>query len=290
MPAAGWADDKDPLKLDNIPTFGSTSNEPVRLRYKLKAGQTQKMVVDMDMDMRLDVGGQQINMKQTMTMEAKAAATAVDADGNIAEEVKITRMKMKVTGPGGTVEFDSDKPSDDPKFQVLKAMINVGIPCKMSPVGKMLKTDMEPLRLAVSKADAALAKSLEDSTKQMFDGTFIQLSETPVKAGDTYKAGTVVSDKAKINMSYKIRLVSGDKNKAVLEPVAVIDMGAGTFPPGVDAKIKKQQMAGWILFDVQKGYASKADIRMNMVLDINSQGQTGSANITAKSTVTSSVE
>jgi hypothetical protein len=290
-PSVGTAEDKDPVRLENVPTFPSTTNDPILLRYKMKAGQVEKIALDMDMNMRMRIAGEDIGMKMTMRMDAKAAVKEVDGEGNISALAKITRMTMKTAGPGMTVEFDSDKPSDNPDFKAVTAMINIGIPCKISPVGEMLETDLEPLRLAARRAgNAALSKQLEDSTKKMFDGTFIQLSKTPVKAGDTYKAGTIVDDKVKIHTSYKIRSVSGDKTKAVLEPIGKLELAPGAFPAGADVKIKEQSLTGWMLFDVQKGHMSKADMRMNIVLEINAMGQTGTVEITSKGLVTSIVE
>jgi len=284
------AQQKDALRLGKAPTFASTSKESVLLRYKLKKDQVEKLAMNIDMVMRVRQGGKELKMKMAMQIEAKVRVTAVDDKGNITALVKITRMYTKFTG-AKEVEFDSDKPNDDPNFKGVAAMINVGIPCKMSPVGKMLETDLEPLRLAARRANAAaLAKTFEDSTKQMFEGTYVQLSERAVKAGDSYKAGTIVSDKVKIHNSYRIRSVSGDRNRAVLEPVAVLEMAKGAFPRGVDARIKSQRLTGWILFDVEKGYASKAEVRLNMVLEISADGQAATMETTTKTTLTSSLK
>ncbi len=291
LPAsAAHAQDRDSLRPGNVPTFASTSDEPVLLRYKLKTDQVERVVVDADMDVNVRQGGQELAVKMTMHMEAKARVTDVDAEGNISAVVKITRMTTKVTGPNA-VEFDSDKPGDDPKFQAVTAMIGVGIPCKLTPTGRLLETDLEPLRLAARRAgDAALARSVEDGAKKMFDGTYVQLSEKPVKAGDTYKAGTIDADKYKFHNSYRIRSVSGDRTQVVLEPVTEVEVTAGAFPAGVDARIKSQESAGWILFDLQKGHASKADVRLRLVLDVTAGGQTGTVEVTVKTTMTSSLE
>jgi hypothetical protein len=259
--SVGAGQEKDAAP-DNTPTFESPSSEAILLRYKFKAGQVMKMDMQTEMDMKIKLGGQELTMKQTMRIDAKSAVTEVDDEGNISIVAKVSRLRMKISGLM-QLDFDTDKPSEDPNFQAVTAMINVGIPCKLSPVGKILETDMEPLRLAVRRAgNAALAKVLEDSTDKMFEGTFVHLSEQPVKAGDTYKSGTIVEDKIKIHMSYKIKAVSGDKSQAVLEPVAVLEAAPDAFP-GVEAKIKSQKLAGWLLYDVEKGYPSKGEVRMN---------------------------
>ena len=274
---------------DTSPKFDSTSSEAVLLRHKLKNGQVLKFDMDMDMDIAVRMGAEQLTMTQAMRMEGKMAVTGVDDEGNMSAVAKITRMTMKMTGPAA-VEFDTDKASEDPNFKPLMAMINVGIPCKMSPLGKMLETDLEPMRLAMRRAgNAALSKVLEDSTKKMFDGTFVQFPEKAIKAGETYKAGTIVEDKMKIQMSYRVKSVSGDKSQAVLEPVPVLEMADGAFP-GMDAKLQKQQIAGWLLFDIQKGYVVNGELRMQMDLDISAMGQKGTAALTGKTVVTQTLK
>jgi hypothetical protein len=270
------------VRLDNIPTFASTSADPVLFRYKLKQGQAFKVTLDYDMDMDIHLGGQEQKMKQAMALEGRGTVTGVNPQGDMAVSLQITRMTMKMTGPLN-VDFDSSKPDTvDSNFRPLLSMINVNIPCRLSPVGKMLETDLEPLRLAMRNAgNAAFGKMLEETTSKMFDGTFVQLSETPVKAGDTYKAGIIAQDKLKMHTSYKIRSVSGDQSQAVLEPIVTLEVPPDGFP-GMSARIKTQKLAGWMLFDVQRGYPSKGEMRMYIILDIQAQGQAGTMEMKGK--------
>jgi hypothetical protein len=290
-PSAVVAGDKDALDPAKPPAFGSTSKEPVLLRYKMKPGQVEKLAMDMDIDVTAHQGGQDLGMKMVMRIEAKTAVKEVDDDGNISALVKITRMTLKMSGQQEAA-FDSDKPDDDnPQFKAASAMINVGIPVKISPVGKLLETDLEPLRLAAKRlGDAALSKSLEDGANKMFEGVFIDLPEKPVRVGDAYKAGTIVEEKfMKMHLSYKIRSVSGDGAQVVLEPVATMEVAPEAFP-GTEVKVKEQQFDGWKLFDAARGHMSKAAGRMKFVLDINAGGQTATLEMTGTFRVTSSLE
>ena len=291
FPSVGVAADKDALDPAKPPAFDSTSNEPVLLRYKLKAGQVEKAAMDMDMVMAVHQGGRDVNVIMTMRIEWKTAVKEVDDEGNISALVKITRMTLKLSGPKEAA-FDSDKPDDDnPQFKAVSAMINVGIPVKISPVGKLLETDLEPLRLAAQRAgDAALAKSVEDSTSKMFEGTFIDLSEKPVQVGDTYKSGTIIDEKfMKMHMSYKIRSVSGDGTQVVLEPVAEMEVTPDAFP-GVEVTVKEQHFDGWKLFDVAKGHVSKAVGRVKLILDTKAGGQAGTLEMIVNVQMTASLE
>lgn len=287
VPSLASAQEKAPADSKPAPVFDSTSAEPVLLRYRMKTGQVLKLSLVMDSEAKVQLGSERITVNQTMQMDAKGAVTAVDGEGNISMVVKLTHMSMKTSGGPTNIEFDTDKANDNPNFKAVLAMINVGIPCRVSPEGKMLETDLEPLRLAVRRADnGALGKALDDSAQQMFDGTFVQLSPTPVKAGDTYKAGTIISDKMKVNMSYRIRSVSGDKSKAILEPVPVLEMAPEVFPPELHAKLKSQSVSGWMLYDVQNGCPGDCAINMRMVVDIDAMGQAGTIDVNANTTVT----
>lgn len=275
--------------LSPAPAFKSTTSEPVLLRYKLKRDQLMKLVIDANTDIQMGIGAQQLNMGQDMRIEAKARVTEVDEKGNISVLVKITRLQMKLSGMA-QVEFDSDKPDNpNPDFQAVTAMIGIGIPCKISPVGEMLETDLEPLRLAVRRVNnAALSKALEDSTSKMFEGTFIQLSKNPIATGQTYEAGTIVSDQMKMHASYKIASVDSDRTKVVMAPILVMELAPNAMP-GATAKITSQEASGWLLFDLEKGYVSEAQMRIHVVSEITANGQKLQMDMTTKVRSTSSL-
>jgi hypothetical protein len=234
-------------------------------------------------------GAQNLNIGQDLRIEAKARVTEVDEKGNISVLVKITRLKMRISG-ATQVEFDSDTPDNpNPDFQAVTAMIGIGIPCKISPVGEMLETDLEPLRLAVRRVNnAALTKALEDSTSKMFEGTFIQLSKNPIAAGQTYEAGTIVSDQMKMHASYKIASVDSDRSQVVMAPILVMELAPNAMPEAT-AKIASQEASGWLLFDLEKGYVSEAQMRIHVISEITANGQKLQMDMTTKVLSTSSL-
>jgi hypothetical protein len=288
-PSGGGGDDN--FGLENVPKFETTSTEPVLLRNKLKVGQVEKAVIDLALDMRIRQGDKEQKLDMSMHMAGSFTVKAVDDEGVMSGVVRFTRLKMKMSGLAD-VEFDSDKPGQDrPELEAIREMLKADIPCKVTPEGKFLEADIEVFRLAARKlGNPALSQSLEDSTKKMFEGTFIQLSVTPVKAGDTYKAGTLSEGKVKVDMSYKVRAVSGDRTKAILEPRGEMKLEEGAFPPSMDVKIKDQRLGGWALFDVQNGHLIKGEVHLHATLEMSSRGQTGTMEMKAKTTVTASVE
>lgn len=255
------------------PVFPSTTSEPVLLRYRLKRDQVINMADDLNTDIQMGMGPITLNTTQNIRIQAKARITEVDEKGNISALVKVTRLVMKMSGIVNA-EFDSDQPNDsNPNLKAVTAMIGVGIPCKISPVGEMLETDLEPLRLAVRRVNnAALQKALEDSTTQMFEGTFIQLSKDPIAAGQTYRAGTILSDKAKMHTSYRIASVNSEKGKVIMEPVVVMEFPADAIPDA-EAKIISQETTGWMLFDREKGYPTEGQMSSHVVVELTANGQ-----------------
>ncbi len=277
------------MKLDNLPSLGATTPDAVVMRYKLKAGQTLKSVAKVEGLVRMEIAGEDLTIKTTMQIDSTSKITAVDQQGNASITDKITRMLMKITGPV-ELEFDTNKPSDDENLKPLLAMINVEIPSKVSPLGKISDVNLDSLREALQKAGGeAMAKEMESSIKKSTSNTFVGLSEAPIKAGETYKAGVIDQDKMKMNMSYKVLAVSKDKSKALLEPIVSLELVAGAFP-GIEAKMKSQRCSGWLLFDIEKGLATAVDIRIHAVLDIEAMGQTGTMEMTIKTKATIAVE
>jgi hypothetical protein len=202
----------------------------------------------------------------------------VDEEGNFSAALTITQFGMKMGAPGATVTFDSDHAEDAPEeFRPLTAMLNVEIPCRISPVGELLETDLEPLRLAVRRAGAAaLAEEMEKTTDKMFEGAFVQFAKDPIEAGETYEAGTIVEEAMKVHMSYRLAAVSGDRKQAILEPVAKMEIQPEAFP-GVEVKIHDTRMNGWILHDVERGFARDSELRLYMGMEITAEGETAPA-------------
>jgi len=290
-PAAAPASTEDDFfKFERRPKFSETSADPVLFRYKLKAGQVQKTFLEMDMNSTVSQGFQKVVIKQSMKIDAKVAVTGVDAEGNISAVVKITRFRMTASGQA-EVDFDSDKAdAPDENFKGLLAMVNVGIPCRMSPIGKLLETDLEPMRLAVRRAgNAALTKVLDDSTEKMFEGTFVELSEAPLKSGDTYKAGTIVNDQIKTHVSYQLLSVAAERKNAVLEVQAKLEIPKEAFG-GADVNIKSEKVSGWIHFDLDKGYARESEVKVKMLMDVKAEGESASVDVRMAMKMTSTLD
>jgi hypothetical protein len=281
----------NPKEALQKPVFASTTPDPVLFRYKLKTDQIMLMAVDMNTDIQMKIGARKMDVTQNIRIEAKARVTEVDEAGTISVLVKITRMTMDMTGGPQPVAYDSDQSENaGPDFEAVSAMIGVGIPCKISPVGEMLETDLEPLRLAVRRVNnAAMKKAIEDSAGKMVEGTFVQLSQEPIAAGQTYQAGTIIADPMKASVSYTIASVSGDKRQALMTPTVAFEFPADSIPGG-EAKLTQQKTDGWILFDLENGYSGAGRVNTHIVLEMTANKQTVVMEMTMKVVSTATLQ
>jgi hypothetical protein len=116
--------------------------------YKAKSKYTYEYA--MKMKMNIDGMGQKMEFTVPMMFYGEYTITSVDKDGNAMIEMKITRITMKMDGPM-PMDFDTDKGAEnmDPSLKPLMAMVNTPMPTKVSPKGKVLEVDIEPLKKAL---------------------------------------------------------------------------------------------------------------------------------------------
>lgn len=266
------------------PKFSTTSDQPVTLRYKFQPGQKVKMDVDMDMSMRMSGEGQKLNIEMPMKIEGIYEVKGIDEDGNAEVVTTITRMKMKVTGGPQDISFDSATGSSHPQFKPLMKMLDVPIPVKVSPAGKLLEANLDALRDAAGGA-ASAAEAIKNMEKVQ-QSSFVPLPDKPVKAGDTYDAGEIVQDmpnvgKMKTRTSYKVVSVSGDKKQVILRPSADFSLDTSA---GGKAKVtlEKGNMDGWLLFDIEKGNILRSSAVVQMAMKMSVGGKTMRMNLDAE--------
>ena len=265
------------LTPDGPPRFESTTIESILLRYKFASGQKVDMDMDVDMNMTMDLAGKTVKIPIVMHFEAEYVVQSVEANGDASVVMMFRRISMKAEGPSN-VSFDSDKDANtsDPNLRPLAAMVNIPIPARVSALGKVLDMDLVLLNKAVERAQAAAMQSLEQTTDQLTRGSFIQLSEQPVKVGDTYDAGSIVQKLQDVgemhaNIRYKILSVSADKKQALLQPIGTFAMEASP-SSDVDVSLESSEIDGWILFDLEWGNIRRSFVTSHVALSI-SQGQ-----------------
>jgi hypothetical protein len=271
-------DDDDPFTM---PTFETTSNEPVLLRYKLREGQKLTIVMKGELLMTIRAAGQDVKTKAVVKIEARATVIKTDEQGNMTLEIVLTRNAMKLEGMPGVRNIDDD---DDSPFG------SAAITWKVSPVGRLLEANLEPWFRAVqmmgNKVDEKKGKSL--STK-LFNLFFVQLSDKSVKAGDRFSAGSLQEEPVRIAMSHEVHSISGDQSQALLKLSGEQELLPDAFP-GVEASITKQELTGWLIYDVKNGVPKKVDVRMRTFIEYTVMGNLGAADSTGRMSLTTTLE
>ena len=101
--------------------------------------------------------------------------------------------------------------------------------------------------------------------------SFILLPKNEIKIGDNYSGREGMQDSAMINMKskrkYTLESVSKDKKLAVLKPGIDFNMDSSNTKQKIE--IKKNNMEGWLLFDIKKGRVKESYTHTRMSMIIN---------------------
>lgn len=286
----GTSGEVDDLSNDDIPTFETTSSEPIALRYNLKAGQKLRISMEQEADSRLQFSdGNHSRMRYTVKVDASATVTAVDAQGNMSLDVRYTRIAVKHDDgpPGASFDTDDLDPADR-KTKSLKAVLGARFSWKASPRGFLLHADIDELRHAMEAAGKVGFESLiEEYTSKLFSHVFPQLPKNPVKPDDKLDGGILATNTILVHLQYRVAAISGDRSQVALEV-----MGHEEIRPDGELKlvIKDQKLTGWVLFDVAQGYPSKLKIRMRSQMDLTREEYTGTSDWASTTVVTTRLE
>lgn len=262
-------------ETDNgIPEFSAVTNDAVTLRYKFTKG--EKAHVVMDYSMIMEMMGQRMPMQ--MKMESDYEINDVAENGNAEISVQFTRIQMEMDGPQ-VVKFDSDEVEDlasDPLGASFAPVLANPIGSVISPLGTVVEMDMESMIDGMSEEAAAATRvQIENMSNQFSQNMFVALPEHAVKIGDTYKAGVVETDaggmKINMDMQYKILSISECKRYIVVQPDGEFSFQSEM--PGMEMNTDNNKIAGWLLFDLERGLPLRSNMIMNMDILANQMGQ-----------------
>lgn len=252
----------------NEVSLATTTDEAVQLEFKFTKGNKVENLIEMEMEM--EMMGQK--MPITVNIEGKYEVKDIDDQGNADIEYAMTRMQMNSEAQG--VKFDSnEKPEQiNPEMAPILKILNKNVISKISPKGKTLGIDYSQLSNELGEEYAMLKANLEQNINQFNQSSFVVLPEGAVKVGDTFEADAIEQNyqglPMKIQTSYKVKSISEDKSKVILEPDGTIELGVANLPDGVSIKMNQGKMSGWILLDLNRGMV----LRSNMItlMDISS--------------------
>ena len=257
----------------NMPYFKSTSRLPVKLSYKFRKGLVTTFKTDSKISSIFKFYGKKIKVNVKMKIKGYYKILTVKDNGSAV--IATTISKLNITAPG-KLNYDSmkDKATEDPRIKFFNALVNNRIVTTIDKYGKLLKTDMKFVKLALKNLKLPdMQSKLDNISDQIIRSSFTMLPRTLVKAGMTYDSGTLITPIYKIGLlhfkaSQKVVSVSADKKKVVLKPIGNFTLKA---LPGktLTAKIKNGNMSGWILFNRSKGYVTESASLTKLDIIIN---------------------
>jgi hypothetical protein len=217
-----------------------------------------------------------------MAMQIKQSVKDIDKDGNATIEVMITRMIMNAQGPAAFTYDTNEENKDAPdELKSLAAMVNAPFIFKVSNQGKLLEADSKSFVDALTKAGAAaeMIEQLKQTMDQFSRNTMVALPDNPVKKGDIFDAGAFTQPIPGMGSmtaaaKYKVIAVSADKKQVLLEPIIELKLNNNEDSP-IKIDLKKADMSGWMLFDVNTGEMQRSGMDADM--DISVQGQDGTS-------------
>ena len=90
-----------------------TLDDKIELKFRLEEGQEYKMLMTMEQEIVQWFQGNEMEMLQTMGVGQTLTVTDVDDEGTMTIEASLGPMYMKMEGPQGTFEYDSEDPPDE---------------------------------------------------------------------------------------------------------------------------------------------------------------------------------
>lgn len=177
---------------------------PLELRLRLTPGQTYRQSVTIDQVVEQQINGQAHKMAQTLGMTLGYRVQSAAASGDMQVCVTYERVRLKMTGAGGAVDYDSSKPGGGalhPAAATLGAMVGTSLEATMSPTGKIsdvrgidaiVRKMLEGLALPEGSQRAMLQQAMDrqmsqDNVRSSLGATMATFPQQPVNPGDTWE-------------------------------------------------------------------------------------------------------
>ena len=257
------------------------------LRWKFNPGETLRYTMVQETAQGLKAMGQEFKTNLKQTVDLHWSIKSVSSEGVAEMTQTIDRVRMKVDGPGGGFEYDSEtgKAPEGPVANLLapllKALVGAEFTLKMNSRGELSDIKV-PSKLVESlqKAGPAAAGGgmfSEDGLKNLISQSSLALPETPIEIGKTWTntsrlpvpmLGTMVMDKTYtydgVDAKEAALVKIGLNTKVALEPAA---------DSNVAVKITSHSGKGDFAFDPQAGRMVTSRVNDKMQMSLSVMGQ-----------------
>ncbi len=220
--------------------------QEIDLKLNLQKGDKYKSTMIQDQKISQSFNGMAMDVNQHQEMSMFSEVTQVDQNGNMTIKTTYGDMKMKVTTPQMTMEFDTANPDpnlmNNPQTAAMasmySAMKNANIDIVVSPSGETLSVEgldqmidqmfenMDP-NMAAGMKEMIKNFISEDQVQQMSNGMYATYPEKPIQIGDVWD--TIINaggDQFPISLDSTCVLKDIKDNTALIEITAKMDMGS----------------------------------------------------------------
>jgi len=275
-----------------VVSAASATGADVTLRWKFRPERPYHYMLTQGMDMSMKVPNTDNDIKTKMSQlsEMTWKVKAVKPDGSADMTQVIDRMQIKVEGPAGKFEIDSNNKDAPPPAgplaglgKMVEGLVGTPVDVTLSARGEVLKVDvpekmMQAMKTAGPGGQAFAGAFTEKGIKQLFEQSSVMLPEKAVAPGTTWMqkrsvetAGlgnmdidTTYTDKGDVPGKPGLRQIDGDV-KMQIKP-------SENSP--VSVRVVSQDNAAKFLFDTTAGHLSSSEVKQNMKMEISAQGQT----------------
>ena len=229
------------------------TGEKITLKLNLKAGDQRKATADMDMKMTMSAGDKQQQMNVFMGLTMSFDVLDVDQAGVHTLKTTYDRVRVKMSGGGVGIEYDSDTSAgeENPATQVFAAMVGASLTVKVTPEGKTLEvTGLDELAEKVSAKLPPFARAnVDQQVKGMtnsLDQMMAFLPQKPVDIRDSWSSTMELATDPSMPMKVDATYTLHDRKDGVA--IVKIDgkMRAGEGLSGtMTGTMKIDEATGW---------------------------------------------
>jgi len=274
----------------------SAAGADVKLRWNFRKDKPYQYVLtqEMEMSMKLPTGNANTKMHQVSEMTWKVKA--VKPDGSAEMTQILDRMQIKVEGPAGKFELDSNQKADDAQAapvaaikKMMEGMVGTAIDIVMSARGEVISVKvpdkiMEAMKTAGPGGQAFAGAFSEKGVKQLIEQSSMLLPEKAISPGTTWvqkrsveTAGlgnmdidTTYTDKGEVPGTPDLRKIDGAVTMQFRQPENA----------QVSVRVTSQDNAAKFLFNTTSGHLSRSEMKQNMQMEISVQGQSFTQHLT----------
>jgi hypothetical protein len=266
------------------------------LRWKFRSDKPYRYVLTQGMEMSMKVQNNDVKTKMSQISNMTWNVKTVKPDGSAEMSQVIDRMQIKVEGPLGKFEIDSNKKDEPPPAgplaglgTMVAGLVGVPVDVTISPRGEVLSVKvptklMDALKTAGPGGQAFAGAFTEKGIKQLFEQSSLTLPEKAISPGTTWVQKRSVETAGLGNMDIDTTYtdkgdVPGKPGLRLIDGAVKLQIKPGENSP-VTIRVVSQDNAAKFLFDNTAGHLSSSEIKQNMQMEISTQGQTLTQDLT----------